>query len=66
VYTLKNKADELAFTNKGLIWITLIIGLLHFFLPMSFINEKLFPTEKKTNKVQNFQKARLDFFTVIL
>jgi len=65
VSTLRNKEDDLAFsdTGRGLIWVTLTISLLHFFLPMSSINEKIFKTEKSKPKAETFHKARLDFIT---
>ena len=66
VYTLKNSANELAFTDTGrsLIWITLGISLFHIYFPMEMLNKKFLKIKNEGSVAVDFDEAELKFDTV--
>lgn len=65
--TLKNSADEFAFSNSGdaMIWIGLGISLFHIIFPMELLNKRLFPIKDEVTETQLYQEVRIEFNTVM-
>jgi hypothetical protein len=64
--TLKNSSDKNSYDEvRNLVWVTLVLSVIHIFLPMKEINEKLFKI-KGPNEVPapTFDKIRPKFKTV--
>ena len=48
----------------GLMWATFVISLVTIFLPMEYLNEKLFPISDEVTENFTYEKARLLFANV--
>ena len=68
-YTLLGSDGEDSFENfsgekNTLVWVAIIISLVHIFLPMESINEKIFKIEDRVTEEITSKEARFDFLTV--
>mmetsp|Transcript_24055 Transcript_24055/g.21070 ORF Transcript_24055/g.21070 Transcript_24055/m.21070 type:complete len:276 (-) Transcript_24055:448-1275(-) len=67
-YTLLGSDGEDSFENfsgekNTLVWVAIIISLVHIFLPMESINEKIFKIEDRVTEEITSKEARFDFLT---
>jgi len=65
VYSLEDSTDHLAFRTvpKFWVWATLIVSILHIFLPMDLINQKLLILKDEVTENLTYDKARFEFYT---
>jgi len=65
VYSLDDHTGELAYETvpKVWAWLAIIVSLVHIFLPMAAVNEKLFDVVDEVTETIPYSKARSNFFT---
>ena len=67
IFALKNPKGEsnFDFVQKSLIWATIGVSLFHVFLPMEWLNEKLFRIKDEDKENELYDEARPYFHTVV-